>query len=48
MMSETYETLKFERDGAVAIVTLHRPQAGNAIEIRSLAIMLNHSNAGLI
>jgi hypothetical protein len=34
MMSEADETLKFERDRAVA---LHRPQAGKAIEIRALA-----------
>jgi len=33
MMSETYYTLKFERDGAVAVITLHRPQAGNAIDV---------------
>lgn len=32
-MSETYETLKFERDGAVAVVTLNRPRAGNAIDV---------------
>jgi 2-(1,2-epoxy-1,2-dihydrophenyl)acetyl-CoA isomerase len=33
MMNETYDTLKFERDGAVAVITLHRPQAGNAIDV---------------
>jgi 2-(1,2-epoxy-1,2-dihydrophenyl)acetyl-CoA isomerase len=32
-MTQTYETLKFEHDGAVAIVTLHRPQVGNAIDV---------------
>jgi hypothetical protein len=33
MMGETYDTLKFERDGAGAVITLHRPQAGNAIDV---------------
>jgi len=40
-MSETYETLKFERDGAVAIVTLHRPQAGNAIDVNMARDLLH-------
>jgi 2-(1,2-epoxy-1,2-dihydrophenyl)acetyl-CoA isomerase len=29
----TYETLKFERDGAVAIVTLNRPDAANSLNV---------------
>jgi len=41
MMSETYETLKFERDGAVAIVTLYRPQAGNAIDVNMARDLLH-------
>ena len=29
----TYETLKFERDGAVALVTLNRPDAANSLNV---------------
>lgn len=32
-MNETFETLKFERDGAVAIVTLNRPDAANSLNV---------------
>jgi enoyl-CoA hydratase/carnithine racemase len=28
-MIMVFDTLKFERDGAVAIITLHRPAAGS-------------------
>jgi 2-(1,2-epoxy-1,2-dihydrophenyl)acetyl-CoA isomerase len=30
----TYETLKFERDGAVATITLHRTDAANSLDLR--------------
>ncbi|MET0238534.1 MAG: enoyl-CoA hydratase/isomerase family protein [Sphingobium sp.] len=32
-MTETYQTLRFERVGAVAVITIDRPQAGNAIDV---------------
>lgn len=32
-MTDNYANLRFERDGSVAIITINRPQAGNAIDI---------------
>ena len=29
----TYETLTFERDGGVAIITLNRPEAANSLNV---------------
>lgn len=34
MQARTYETIRFERDGAVAIVTLNRPDAMNSLNLR--------------
>jgi 2-(1,2-epoxy-1,2-dihydrophenyl)acetyl-CoA isomerase len=32
-MIPVFDTLKFERDGAFATITLHRPAAGSAIDV---------------
>lgn len=32
-MNQDFSTLRFDREGAVAVITIHRPQAGNAIDI---------------
>lgn len=32
-MSEMYDTLKFERDGAVPIITLDRPSGGKVVDV---------------
>jgi 2-(1,2-epoxy-1,2-dihydrophenyl)acetyl-CoA isomerase len=44
-MANDYSTLRFERDGAVATLTLCRPQTGNAIELQMARDLLQASIA---
>ncbi|MET0363783.1 MAG: enoyl-CoA hydratase/isomerase family protein [Sphingobium sp.] len=40
-MTETFQTLRFERAGAVAVITIDRPQAGNAIDVAMSRELMN-------